>query len=507
MIKAELPKKPGLLARVRGAINRMSVRSRICTYFLLFTALLLALLWLFQIVLLPDFYRIQNMRSLTSSTDTVTRNIDNDDLSALVDRISESNNVCVLIVDANMRVLNSAEASPGCIIHHLSKRDLRVYLSRMDDNENQILSVFPLRGFRNSAYDDKQFAGKVPPSDNGKAQSMIAMQKAVMADGTEAYVFLNAIITPVSATVQTLRSQFALIALLLTLLSFLLSLVLSHRVTKPIIAASEAAKMLASGQYEPAKTRVSYREITELNQTLTQAAADLRKGEALQRELIANISHDLRTPLTLIEGYAEVMRDLPGENTPENMQVIIDETKRLSTLVNAVLEYSVAKSGGGKPDCKVFDLTESILTILTRYQKLTEQDGYSVVFDYQRHVYVRADELKVGQVVYNLINNALTYTGEDKAVTVRQTAQNNGMALIEVIDTGEGIEPEELPYIWSRYYRGQKPHKRAAIGTGLGLSIVQGILDAHGLEYGVTSQIGEGTTFWFRLPIEGPESA
>ncbi|MDD3214436.1 MAG: HAMP domain-containing sensor histidine kinase, partial [Eubacteriales bacterium] len=213
----------------------------------------------------------------------------------------------------------------------------------------------------------------------------------------------------------------------------------------------------------------------------------------------ANISHDLRTPLTLIEGYAEAMRDLPGENKPENMQVIIDETRRLTSLVNAVLEYSAGKSGNQSIEPCEFNLTASIRSILGRYQKLTALDGYHVRFDFSQSVTVFADEMRIGQVVYNLINNALTYAGEDKTVVVSLRV-TDGIARVEVTDTGEGIAEEELPYIFSRYYRGQKPHKRAAVGTGLGLSIVKGILDAHGLKYGVNSRLGVGTTFWFALP-------
>ena len=138
---------------------------------------------------------------------------------------------------------------------------------------------------------------------------------------------------------------------------------------------------------------------------------------------------------------------------------------------------------------------------MARYQKLTEQDGYHIRFQHAQSVSVLADEMKIEQVIYNLINNALTYTGADKTVTVVQTVVN-GNVRVEVRDSGDGIDAKELPYIWSRYYRGQKPHKRATVGTGLGLSIVKGILDSHHVQYGVESHQNTGTIFWFELPIE-----
>ena len=137
---------------------------------------------------------------------------------------------------------------------------------------------------------------------------------------------------------------------------------------------------------------------------------------------------------------------------------------------------------------------------MTRYAKLTEQDGYHILFEPKGEAWVIADEVQAQQVLYNLINNALTYTGKDKRVTIAQRVAG-GKVRISVSDTGEGIAPEDLPYIWSRYYRGGKPHKRATVGSGLGLNIVKGILDRYGLSYGVESKPGEGSTFWFEMPL------
>lgn len=477
----------------------MGIRSRIFFYFLMFTALLLVVLWLCQIVFLDDFYRLQKMDMLKSSSDSIVRNIDNEDLFALAERIAEQNNVCVLVTTSSMQTVVSAEATPGCIIHHMNIPDLRRYAKKVEDVGGVVTATFPMMGFRNSRYDAKKFEGRVPPSDDGQASTMITVQKAVQADGSTVFVFLNTLMNPVTSTVQTIRNELYFISAVMVLLSFLMSLVLSRRITRPLVETTEAARELSRAQYTPVE-KAGYREIVQLNAQLTRTAHDLRRVEEMQRELIANISHDLRTPLTLIEGYAEIMRDLPGENTPESMQVIIDETKRLSTLVNAVLELNAAKNGREGVECKRMSLTQCIRGIMTRYAKLTGPDGYRIVFEPACDAMVLADEVKVQQVVYNLINNALIYTGEDRTVTVVQTVKD-GLARIEVRDSGEGIAPEDLPYIWDRYYRGKKPHKRAAIGSGLGLNIVKGILDSHGLAYGVESEQGVGSAFWFEISL------
>ena len=144
-----------------------------------------------------------------------------------------------------------------------------------------------------------------------------------------------------------------------------------------------------------------------------------------------------------------------------------------------------------------FNLTESIRGILHRYDKLAD---YHFPFLYREEVWVDADELKISQVVYNLVNNAITYSGKDKTITLRQELWQ-GKVRVSVTDTGEGIPQEKLKDIWERYYKVDKEHKRAQMGSGLGLSIVKNILDMHGGTYGVTSTLGQGSTFWFELPV------
>ena len=260
---------------------------------------------------------------------------------------------------------------------------------------------------------------------------------------------------------------------------------------------NHAAKELAKANYDVTFEAKDYREIAELSDTLNYATEELAKTETFQRELLANISHDLRTPLTMFIAYAEIMRYLPGENTPENVQVVIDESKRLTALVNDMLDVSKLQAGVLTLDQKEYDLTESIRSVLERFSKLTEQDGYTIQFEYQEHVLVEADEYKIIQVIYNLIN----YTGTDRMVWVRQI-QVGKIVRIEVIDSGIGIAKTELPYVWERYYKVDKTHKRAVMGTGLGLSSVKNILKLHEANYGVNSEVGQGSVFWFELRVQ-----
>jgi signal transduction histidine kinase len=196
-----------------------------------------------------------------------------------------------------------------------------------------------------------------------------------------------------------------------------------------------------------------------------------------------------------------MIRDLPDENTPENMQVIIDESKRLTSLVTDLLDLSRLQSGTGKMEFVRFNLTEDTKNIIGRFAKLCEQEGFTILFERNEDVWVTADPERIAQVTYNFLINAITHTGDNKRIIVRQLVEN-GRVIIRVEDNGEGIPPENLPHIWERYYKADEVHKRAQTGSGLGLSIVKSILEQHpGVEYGVESTIGEGSTFWFSLPV------
>ena len=205
----------------------------------------------------------------------------------------------------------------------------------------------------------------------------------------------------------------------------------------------------------------------------------------------------------MIRGYSELMRDIPGEINPENFQVIIDEATRLAELVNGMLDLSKIQSGVRVPDKQLFCLTEIVKSTLIRYEKLVIQESYKIDFIFDDEVFVCADRTMILQVLYNFINNAINYTGEDKYVRVEQKVIGDKIR-ISISDTGEGISKEQLPYIWDRYYKVDKVHRRATVGTGLGLSIVKGVLEIHGADYGVESEVGKGSTFYFELEKVDP---
>ena len=481
--------------------NKLGIRSRIMLYLVLFVAFVIGTMWLFQIVWLDDFYRYYKTNQVASAAKAVLDNIDNEEVEVLADQLASQNDVCILVLDSKYRPVISSEDTQFCLIHRMDVRDLSWWCERIPKDGSTLVEQFNVQPFQNDRYNARRFVGSVPPMAETNHQSLLYAQRITLPDETSGYILLNTIITPLDATVTTLRSQLLLITTVVLVGALLLALLISRNVSRPIIETNEAARELSHGRYVQPRHGGNYREMAELNATLARAADDLNQVERLQHELIANISHDLRTPLTMIGGYAEVMRDIPGENTPENMQIVIDETARLSSLVGEVLDFSRLQSGALPMNVAPFDLTGTVQEIIGRIGKLVESDGYTVCFEPETHLTVHADEARINQVVYNLVGNALTYTGEDKRVEVTQEVRD-GRVRIAIRDTGKGIPENELPLIWNRYYRTGETHRRAIIGSGLGLSIVQSILEQHHAPYGVESQLGEGSVFWFELPID-----
>ena len=296
------------------------------------------------------------------------------------------------------------------------------------------------------------YSGSAGASSETGMESVLFSNIVKSGNNGKVMVLMESAITPVKATVHTLRVQLVYVSVIMVILSFCLSFIISRRVTKSLVNISVTANELAEGNYDVSFEGRDYKEIARLSDTLNHAAVKLARIDVLQRELIANVSHDLRTPLTMIAGYAEVMRDIPGENTPENIQVIIDETTRLTTLVNELLDASRISAGVNEleSDEYEYDITASISSVVDRIFKMVEPYGYMVSFEYDRQIYVEADEYKIYQVVYNLIGNAINYTGNDGCVFVRQIV-NGDVVRIEVEDTGEGIPESEQENVWRKF--------------------------------------------------------
>ncbi len=276
-----------------------------------------------------------------------------------------------------------------------------------------------------------------------------------------AYIFVISQLQPIDSVVAVIQKQFVLITVIALLMASIIAYVIARRFSKPVEKLTNAAREMALGNNNvDFKTEEAFYEISDLSNALSYASEELNKSAEFRRELIANVSHDLRTPLTMIKMYAEKIQDISGENKEKrekDLKVIIDETDRLSLLVNDILELSKIENTQYNFDFKVFDICKTITNVLERFAIIVSK-GYSFDLEAPEQVYVIGDETRIEQVLYNLLSNAINYTGEDQKVQIKITKKFD-CAKIEIIDSGEGIPKEELSSIWDRYYR-SKTHIR-----------------------------------------------
>lgn len=322
----------------------------------------------------------------------------------------------------------------------------------------------------------------------------------------EAYIFICNYLEPIGTTVTIFKRQFYFVGIIIMILTVFMSLLFAYKISDPIIRINKSAKELPQGKFNTDISKRDYEEIKQLAGTLTSASREIAKSDDLRRELMANISHDLRTPLTMIKAYAEMIRDISGDNPDKrerHLKVIIDETDRLSSLVTDILDLSKLQAGVTEVNFETFNFSERLSGVISRFDIMKEKDGVLIDLHAEENITITADITKLEQVVYNLINNAVTYAGEDNAVIVRLFRKEGGLVRFEVEDHGEGISSDNLPYIWDRYYKVSertKTHKRAKMGSGIGLSIVKSVLEQHNFAFGAQSSEGVGSTFWFEAP-------
>ncbi|HJB93004.1 MAG TPA: HAMP domain-containing histidine kinase [Candidatus Borkfalkia stercoripullorum] len=318
------------------------------------------------------------------------------------------------------------------------------------------------------------------------------------------YLYINYSTELSESAFSMMEKELIVIAVVVVFVALIISALLSMELTRPIARFTRAARRMAKGDFTvDFKGEYTYAEMDALAETLDYAKEEIGKSDQLQKEVLANVTHDLKTPLTMIKAYASMIQEISGDNPEKrakHTQVIIDESDRLTALVNDILNLSKIRSGMDSLKLQEFNLSEFIHTVLERFDYLTETKGYTLVRDIDDELYTEADTEKLEQVVYNLVGNAVNYTGEDKKITVSLKKAEGGKIRFSVTDTGKGIPPDEIDTIWDRYYRSTETHKRPIKGTGLGLSIVKTILVKHGFEYGVESEVGKGSTFYVLFP-------
>lgn len=473
--------------------NFRSMGFKLWMYYILFSAIILLLLWLLQTVFLNSFYEGMKTDGIAKIADTIIDKYGQDDFETTIDQFTFKNSILVFVTDMQGNIIYTSDehgsGGPG---------NRKVPIDKAPPTfEN---TARPLPG----GY--TEFIDKITQStekhisytlfqDKFKGKTLVYGSKI-----QDAILYISTPLEPVDSTTDILKTQLVYVTIIALLLGFIIAFFIARKLARPISKITSTAGQLAAGNYNIQFKKGYYAEIDELAATLNHTTKELSKVERLRRDLIANISHDFRTPLTMIKAYSEMIRDISGDNKEKretHLKVIIDETDRLSLLVNDILDLSIMQSGIEVSKLNNINLSDTVKKVLSRFVPLSEHEGYIIKTKIDHDLYVLADEARLEQVFYNLIGNAINYIGDDKLIIVNLIDLGSRVRF-EVKDNGCGIPEEELAFIWDRYYK-SKTHKRSLVSTGLGLSIVKSILEIHSATYGVQSSIGTGSLFWFEL--------
>lgn len=422
-----------------------------------------------------------------SSRDFGVLQLDDDFWTALGQTFSDKkinmDGYCVDFSDSTLRCLKAYESMFPCLLHESS--------GSFSGEFGYNLNTRQLITFRQELFEEGSLYKIV---QIGSTRQMLVGQ--LSADGKYG-IIVSTGMAQITTAAEVLRSILWPVALILLVLDLLFAMLFSRWFTRPVQQLSSGAKEIAAGNYDIQLPVVHRDEIGQLAEDFNHMAAEVKRSAQLEKDILANVSHDLRTPLTLIKGYAETVRDLTGtdaEKRTEQCNIIVDETDRLSALVNSVMELSKVQSGAEKPNLIDFDMGELCFEVAGRYDALCDQNHWHLELQADEAAPVRADPAMMERVLHNLLGNAFHHIGADGQVMLRVLPQADGCR-VEIEDHGPGIPPEDLPYIFDRYYRARQDSGK--VGTGLGLSITKAILQQHGFAFGVNSAVGQGSTFWF----------
>lgn len=284
-------------------------------------------------------------------------------------------------------------------------------------------------------------------------------------------------------------------------LSLFLSYLLSIYISTPVRSLISATKKVSSGEFSHRVSVKGSDEMVELGRAFNQLSENLEQNERLRQQLVADVAHELRTPLATIQGYLEAMREGVIKPTPDKLGLVHEETALLARLIDDLRDLSQAEAGQLNIRKKPTDLSRLIKGAISIFQSLLEEKKIGLISQVSTKLpRVNVDKDRISQILRNLISNAINHTPAGGKITI-SAVQRPEEIEIRVSDTGQGIKAEDIPYVFERFYRGEKSRARASGGAGIGLTIAKRLIETHGGKIWVESAPGQGTEVYFTLPL------
>lgn len=416
-------------------------------------------------------------------------------------RLTEKNNISIAVIDSEYNVVYTNVREKQMMV-------VQLFGYLYDKNHQEILE-------KTDSYD---ICKSVDPQNNTEYLTMWGNF-----DNGDIFI-MRSPLESIRSAVMIFNRFIGVVGGCVILVSVLLAWYFSKRITEPIMELATLSQKMADLDFDAKYTSGGSNEIgvlgenfNRMSERLEQTISNLKeanyklqkdieqkeKRENMRSEFLGNVSHELKTPIALIQGYAEGLKEGVNDD-PESREfyceVIMDEAGKMNRMVKNLLALNQLEFGEDDVQFERFDITSLISGVLQSLDILIEQKEAQVIFRHKNPVYVWADEFKVEQVVRNYVNNALNHVDGEKVIEIKIT-QENDMAKITVFNTGTPIPEEDLPHIWEKFYKVDKARTREYGGNGIGLSIVKAIMDSFGKGYGAINHTN-GVEFWFELDMK-----
>lgn len=416
-------------------------------------------------------------------------------------RLTEKNNISIAVIDSEYNVVYTNVREKQMMV-------VQLFGYLYDKSHQEVLE-------KTDSYD---ICKSVDPQNNTEYLSMWGSF-----DNGDIFI-MRSPLESIRSAVTIFNRFIGVVGGCVILVSVLLAWYFSKRITEPIMELATLSQKMADLDFEAKYTSGGSNEIgvlgenfNRMSERLEQTISNLKKAnyklqkdieqkekrENMRSEFLGNVSHELKTPIALIQGYAEGLKEGVNDD-PESREfyceVIMDEAGKMNRMVKNLLALNQLEFGEDDVQFERFDITSLISGVLQSLDILIEQKEAQVIFRHKNPVYVWADEFKVEQVVRNYVNNALNHIDGEKVIEIKIT-QENDMAKITVFNTGTPIPEEDLPHIWEKFYKVDKARTREYGGNGIGLSIVKAIMDSFGKGYGAINHTN-GVEFWFELDMK-----
>ena len=327
-------------------------------------------------------------------------------------------------------------------------------------------------------------------------------------EGYLAGIFMCRPLPEIEASLMEMYQMSILSLFFVSLLGLIVSFLTAKYVALPLVMMNQAAKVIANGDFEQRVEIKSNDEVGELAQSFNHMAESLQAHEKVQKDFIANISHDLRSPLTSMNGFLTAMLDgtIPAEKQGKYLQIVLEETERLSRMTQGIVELSRAQSSAILLEESNFDINGLIRTNIDLLEPQLKEKRAIIraIYDEEKTM-VRGDEDKISRVLQNLLSNAVKFSPEGGIIEVETTLLDKKKVLISVKDEGPGISQEDQKYVFDRFFKSDTTRNEDKVGSGIGLAIAKEFMLAHGENITVKSEEGKGTTFAFCLKLAEKE--